>query len=147
MQPGRSTVRIALVAVLLMAVLLKAMAHHSTAEFDYTQTLTIEGEVNEVQWTNPHSFLQVLVSAEGSDTPVQWSIEIGSPALNARAGWRRDSVVVGDRVSMTIAPARNGTPYGTLRIVTKEDGREFRGAAANVSGTVGGGGGGGGGGQ
>ncbi len=144
MQPGNPTIRIAFGAALLMAVLLKAMAHHSTAEFDYTQTLTIDGVINEVQWTNPHSFLQVLVSAEGSDTPVQWSIEIGSPALNARAGWRRDSVTVGDRVSMTIAPARNGTPYGTLRILTTEDGREFRGAAANVSGSGAGGGGGGG---
>jgi hypothetical protein len=143
MQPGKLTLRIALGALLLMAVVLKAIAHHSTAEFDYTQTLTIEGVINEVQWTNPHSFLQVLVSAEDSDTPVQWSIEIGSPALNARAGWRRDSVGVGERVSLSIAPARNGTPYGTLRILTTEDGREYRGAAANVTGSGAGGGGGG----
>ena len=37
-----------------------AWAHHSTAEFDYGKTIAVEGTVKEVQWTNPHSYLQIL---------------------------------------------------------------------------------------
>ena len=55
--------------------------HHTTAEFDYTRQVTIKGTVKEVQWTNPHSYIQLMVDGEGGKK-VQWSIEIGSPSLN-----------------------------------------------------------------
>lgn len=71
-----------------------ATAHHSTAEFDYTKQVTIKGIVKEVQWTNPHSYIQVIAAAEG-DQQVQWSVEIGSPSLNIHMGWRKNSVKVG----------------------------------------------------
>jgi len=134
MQSSRSIYRAALMAVLLATMAWGARAHHSTAEFDYTKTLTIEGVVKEVQWTNPHSYLQVLVSTDDSADPEQWSIEIGSPAINARLGWRRDSVKVGDNVTLEIAPARNGSAYGTLRVLTMEDGSQLLGVAAQVRG-------------
>jgi len=104
-------------------------AHHSIAEFDYSKEVTIEGIVKEVQWTNPHSYIQVLVNtaAGGQD---QWGIEIGSPSLNIRGGWRKDSVKRGDKVTMDIAPARSGKHYGTLRVLTTADGRKFKGVAA-----------------
>src|SRR5690606_39115493 len=108
-------------------------AHHSTAEFDYTKQLTIQGKVKEVQWTNPHSYIQLLVTdADGKQ--VEWSVEIGSPSLNINMGWRKDSVVAGDDVTMLLSPARNGTPYGTLRVLTFPDGRELRGVASQVGG-------------
>ena len=107
------------------------MAHHSTAEFDYSRELTIEGAVKEVQWTNPHSYLQVLVPGEGGKT-TQWGIEIGAPAINVRMGWRKDSVKVGDKVKMYFAPARDGRNFGTLRYLTFEDGRRLDGVAVNI---------------
>ena len=107
------------------------MAHHSTAEFDYARELTIEGTVKEVQWTNPHSYLQVLVPAEGGKN-TQWGIEIGAPAMNVRMGWRKDSVKVGDKVKMYFAPARDGRNFGTLRYLTFEDGRRLDGVAVNI---------------
>ena len=107
-----------------------AQAHHSIAEFDYTKNMSIEGIVKEVQWTNPHSYIQILVgNADGEKE--QWGIEIGSPSLNMRQGWRKDSVKRGDSVSMEIAPARNGRHYGTLRILTLPDGRKLEGVAAS----------------
>jgi hypothetical protein len=120
-------------AALYLAVTLacSAWAHHSTAEFDYTQQVTIQGTVKEVQWTNPHSYIQLMVGAEGAE-PVQWSVEIGSPTLNIDLGWTKTSVKRGDVVSMTLSPARNGKPYGTLRVLTFADGRELQGVAARV---------------
>ena len=107
------------------------LAHHSTAEFDYTREVTIEGQVKEVQWTNPHSYLQVLVP-EKDGTTTQWGIEIGAPAINVRMGWRKDSVKVGDKVKMYFAPARDGRKFGTLRYLTFEDGRRLDGVAVNI---------------
>jgi hypothetical protein len=108
-----------------------AAAHHSTAEFDYTKQVTIKGTVKEVQWTNPHSYIELIVEAPG-DTKTQWSVEIGSPSLNISMGWRKNSVKAGDMVTMTLSPARNGKPYGTLRVLTFADGTTLQGVAARV---------------
>lgn len=133
----RVVVRMSIVAVASIGTLLfqSALAHHSTAEFDYTKTVTISGTVKEMQWTNPHSFIQVLVPGKGKE-PVQWSVEIGSPSVNIGLGWKRTSVKAGDQVSMTVAPARNGRPYGTLRIITTADGKQLQGAAYSMRNTV-----------
>lgn len=113
-----------------------AQSHHSTAEFDYTKTVVLVGQVKEVQWTNPHSYLQVLVtSADGTSTD-QWGIEIGAPGINVRMGWRKDSVKVGDRLTLNVAPARDGRKFGTLRFLTFEDGRRLDGVANNIRGNA-----------
>jgi hypothetical protein len=125
-RPGRISI-----AFLAAALATYAAAHHSTAEFDYTKQLTIEGTVKEVQWTNPHSYVQLLV--EGKDkTTVEWSVEIGSPTLNVAMGWKKNSVKRGDVVKMKLSPARSGKPYGTLHVLTFADGRELNGVAARV---------------
>jgi len=108
-----------------------ASAHHSTAEFDYSKQLTIKGTVKEVQWTNPHSYIQLLADGKGSER-TQWSVEIGSPSLNVNMGWRKNSVRPGDVVTLNLSPARNGRPYGTLRVLTFSDGRQLEGVAARV---------------
>lgn len=108
-----------------------AAAHHSTAEFDYTKQVTIKGTVKEVQWTNPHSYIQLIADSEAGEK-VQWSVEIGSPSLNINLGWRKNSVKVGDVVTMNLSPARNGKPYGTLRTLTFADGQKLDGVAARV---------------
>jgi hypothetical protein len=112
-------------------------AHHSTTEFDYTRQVTIKGIVKELQWTNPHSYIQLIVDGEGGEK-IQWSIEIGSPSLNVNMGWRKASVKAGDVVTMNIAPARNGKPYGTLRVLTFADGQKLEGVAARVGARPGG---------
>jgi hypothetical protein len=119
----------ATLALLASGLAASAVGHHSTAEFDYNKQLTIKGTVKEVQWTNPHSFIQLLVPQDGGKDPVEWAVEIGSPTINIAMGWQKNSVKRGDVVSMRISPARNGSPLGTLRMLTFEDGRELRGVA------------------
>jgi hypothetical protein len=131
----RSEVRVGFMLPLLLAMGFAgiAAAHHSTAEFDYTKQVTIKGTVKEVQWTNPHSYIQLMADGEGGER-VQWSVEIGSPSLNINMGWRKNSVKAGDVVTMTLSPARNGKPYGTLRVLTFADGQKLDGVAARVGG-------------
>src|SRR6187551_3668427 len=115
----RSGVRTRAVLPWILATCVTAVvaAHHSTSEFDYTQQLTIKGTVKEVQWTNPHSYIQLLVDDTGGEK-VEWSVEIGSPSLNVNLGWRKNSVKAGDEITMLLSPARNAEPYGTLRVLT-----------------------------
>jgi hypothetical protein len=64
MRAGLSlTIGLAAIALLGMTTV-PTFAHHSTAEFDYTKRVVSVGKVEEVQWTNPHSYLQVLVPTE-----------------------------------------------------------------------------------
>lgn len=119
------------IALLLSTVAATAMGHHSTAEFDYTKQQTLKGTVKEVQWTNPHSFIQLLVPGKDKE-PVEWAVEIGSPSINIGMGWKKTSVKAGEVVTMLISPARNGTPLGTLRTLTFEDGRELKGIAGRA---------------
>jgi uncharacterized protein (DUF736 family) len=125
-----ASIRRSAIALLVSTVALSATAHHSTAEFDYTKQQTLKGTVKEVQWTNPHSFIQLMVP--GKKAPVEWAVEIGSPSINIGMGWKKNSVKAGDVVTMVISPARNGSPLGTLRTLTFEDGRELHGVASRA---------------
>jgi hypothetical protein len=82
--------------------------------FDMTAQKTLVGTVKEMQWTNPHIWVQVLVKDEKTGATVEWSIEGGSPNGLARSGWRRNSIKAGDAVEMTIHPLKDGTNGGSL---------------------------------
>ena len=98
-----------------------ALAHHSFAMFDQRKVMTLEGTVHEFQWTNPHSFIELDVTTAGKVR--RWSIELNSPNNLTRQGWRRTSLKAGDRISVRIAPLRNGQPGGLFLDLRKADGR------------------------
>ena len=78
-----------------------ASAHHSFAMFDATKEVTMSGTVKEFEWTNPHSWLRVMIEDQ-SGKSLQWAIEMGSPAQQARVGWKPDSVKPGDKVEFRV---------------------------------------------
>jgi hypothetical protein len=88
-------------------------AHHSFAMFDNEKEMTLEGTIKEFQWTNPHTWTQVLVK-DASGKEVEWSIEGGSPNSLSRAGWKRTSIKPGDQATLVIHPLKNGSPGGSL---------------------------------
>lgn len=98
-----------------------ALAHHSFAMFDADKTVELEGTVKEFQWTNPHSWLQVLVADE-SGNEVEWSLEMGSPGALARSGWRPRTMNPGDRVTVSIHPLKDGSSGGQFLTATLPDG-------------------------
>ncbi len=91
-----------------------AGAHHSFATFDQTQEKTLVGTIKEVQWTNPHIWVQVLVKNASTGDVVEWSIEGGSPNGLSRQGWKRSSLNAGDPVEMVIHPLKDGSNGGSL---------------------------------
>jgi Family of unknown function (DUF6152) len=95
-----------------------AGAHHSFAMYDRTKTSIAKGTVKTFQWTNPHVILWLVVEPAGGGTPQEWSFETTSPGVLTRAGWTRQSIKVGDRVSVEYDPLRDGSHGGSLNSVT-----------------------------
>ena len=98
-----------------------ALAHHSPVMFDQTQKVTLTGTVREFQWTNPHSYIQLVVkNDQGQDE--EWSLEMAAPTYLYNRGWRPSSVKAGDALTVTIAPLRKGGRGGLLLQAAKPDG-------------------------
>jgi Family of unknown function (DUF6152) len=108
-------------AMACVAVLQPAAAHHSFAMFEPTKTLTLKGTVKTFQWTNPHVILWVLVQPDDGGAAQEWSIETTSPGVLTRAGWSRQSLKAGDRVTVVFNPLRDGSRGGGLNSVTLLD--------------------------
>ena len=97
-------------------------AHHSFAMFELERNVTIQGEVKEVQWANPHVWIQLMVpNAQGQ--PIEWAIELGTTGMLQRTGWTRNTLKPGDKVTAIIHPLRNGRPSGSLVTIDVPDGR------------------------
>jgi hypothetical protein len=95
-----------------------ASAHHSFAMFDQAKETTLDGTLKELQWTNPHIWVQVMVKDPATGKDVEWSIEGGSPNNLARKGWSRNALKAGDKVLVVIHPLKNGDNGGSLVKVT-----------------------------
>ena len=106
-------------------------AHHSGAMFDSTKTLKFEGTVKEFQWTNPHSWLQLLVP-DGKGGQEEWSLELGPLNGLHRAGWKPRTLQPGDKVSVAFNPLRDGTHGGKLITVTLPGGQVLNGQGSSA---------------
>jgi hypothetical protein len=113
--------RCALLAAVALAAATPARAHHSFAAFDRTKQVTLTGVVREFQWTNPHAWIQIVVTDE-QGREIEWGAECGSPNMMARTGWKRSSLAPGDRVTAIVNPLLDGRPNGALVSVTLPDG-------------------------
>jgi len=98
-----------------------AMAHHSAAMFDSTKEITVKGTVKDFQYTNPHSWL-IVVSRGADGKDVEWSFESEGPSSLLRSGIKKSSIQVGDEISMTTHPMKDGRPAGQWLVLTKKDG-------------------------
>jgi hypothetical protein len=93
------------------------LAHHSfSAEFDANRPVNLTGIVTKIEWMNPHVWFYVDVKTE-SGAVVNWGMEMGSPNGLMRNGWTRNSMKVGDVVSVEGSGARDGTHNGNARSV------------------------------
>lgn len=104
----KTTTKILLSALVAGVMGAPAMAHHSTAAFDSSRVVRIEGEVESFRWINPHASIKVTGVAEGDDTiDGLWTIEMTAPNVLINQGWKRNSLQKGDRVTMFVNPLNN----------------------------------------
>jgi hypothetical protein len=113
-------------AVLLSVGLLLAVAllsaHHSLAsEFDVDQTVKLTGRVTRIEWVNPHAWFYIDVTdAHGRATA--WSLQMGSPNSLVRRGWTKNSVRIGDVVTVEGSRAKDGSHAANIRSVVLPSG-------------------------
>jgi hypothetical protein len=95
--------------------------------------MEVTGTVTKIEWTNPHARFYVDVKDPGG-TMTNWNFELGSPILLRRLGWRRDSLKIGDQVTVQGYLARDGSKMANAKSVTLADGRKvFAGSSIDGS--------------
>lgn len=96
-----------------------ALAHHSfAAEFDATKPVTLTGTVTKIEWVNPHVWFYINVKDAATGEVTNWGAEMGPPHGLQRRGWRRDTLKIGEEVTVKGSLARNGSKRINASVVT-----------------------------
>ena len=98
---------VAAVAIVTSLGVLPAGAHHSTAAFDNSRVIKIEGTIKQFRWINPHASIKIDGVTEGDDPDGVWTVEMTAPNVLINEGWTRTALQAGDKVTMFVNPLRN----------------------------------------
>jgi hypothetical protein len=99
-----------------------AGAHHSTSMYQLDKVITIQGTIKEFQYTQPHAWIQVM-APDSTGKMVEWSMETGSPTVLMRAGVRKSSLPVGEKVTISFHPVKTGQNGGLFITATTAHGK------------------------
>jgi hypothetical protein len=117
--------RLALALSALCLASLPAEAHHSLAPYIRTRVDVVVGKVKEFAWVNPHTELVVLVTGEAGEV-TEWSFEGVATSRLVTAGFKKETLMPGDVISVTYNPRRDGKAGGMFVGVTLTDGKSLR---------------------
>jgi hypothetical protein len=100
-----------------------ASLHHSLmAEFDFGKTLELTGIVARVQWSNPHPYIYMDVENQAGQVE-RWAWQLGSPNGLERKGWTATTIRVGEQITASGTPARDGSRKANTVSVRLGDGK------------------------
>ena len=107
------------------------VAHHSvSAEFDTTRTIKFTGKVKQIDWGNPHIYTQVETTDPDTGKPIVFKVEGGPPNSLYRQGWRKDTLKVGDTVTVSGIRAKIATSMNVGQAtITTADGKRYFGGS------------------
>src|SRR5688572_15493770 len=101
--------------------ILPVLAHHSNSAYEVEKVVTVTGTVKLWKWSNPHTWLTLAVQNEKGEM-VEWELEGRAPGVLGRIGWDRDVLKAGEKVTVHMSPAKDGSKVGIIARVTKADG-------------------------
>ena len=128
--------QLAFVATMVLLALTRPLgAHHSfAAEFDAAKPFTLTGAVTKVVWANPHVWFYIDVVDAETKKVTNWALEFNSPNALMRAGWKRDTLKLGDVITVEGSLAKDGSPTGNARSVMSSTGqRLFAGSSQDTT--------------
>ena len=101
-----------------------SLAHHSfAAQYDRNKPATLNGPVTKIDWINPHA--RFFVDSKDASGKVQnWEVELAAPAMLLRRGWTRNSLKVGEVVTVNGSLAKDGSNLLNATTVTMSDGKK-----------------------
>jgi len=112
-----------------------AVAHHSfAAQYDRNKPVTLAGSVTKIEWINPHARFHMDVK-DNSGKVANWEIELGSPAGLIRRGWTRNSLKIGEPVTVEGFLAKDGSNLANSSTVKLSDGRRVFAGSSSENGT------------
>jgi hypothetical protein len=107
------------------------MAHHAfSAMYDEKKPITVTGKVTKMQWMNPHIYYYIDVT-DAAGKVTNYAVEGGTPNSLQRNGWKKDSLKIGDTVTVQGFLARDGSNHVNGRQVKLPDGRQVFGGSAD----------------
>jgi len=99
-----------------------SMAHHAfAADYEAGNEGTIEGTIIEVMYKNPHARYYIEV-ADDDGKKETWDLQTMNLMMLSRVGWKKDTLQVGDRISVDGILGRNNTKRMSINTVTRDDG-------------------------
>jgi len=101
-----------------------AFAHHGTANYDTSKTVTVKGSVTDFQFINPHVII-IMDGKEESGKTEKWQGELTSPNRLSRAGWTKSSIKPGDTITLSGYPSKSGSPEIWIQKVMLASGEEL----------------------
>ena len=101
-------------------------AHHGNAAFASDKRVTMKATVTDWFWANPHCFLQFDVKDSGGNV-VHWVAEGSNPPDMINHGWTKGALKVGDQITVTVIPVKNGKPIGRIAAVVLPSGQTLDG--------------------
>jgi len=113
-------------AICFLSVAASLPAHHGSAGYDMEKELVMKGTVTEWLWANPHCFLKYDTTDDKGEVS-HWAVEVSNPVDMTRRGWTKHSINVGDQVTVTVRPAKNGASVGQLLKVVVPSGQTLIG--------------------
>jgi Family of unknown function (DUF6152) len=122
------------VGIGLLLVSSSALAHHGANLYDMSKAVVLKGTVTKFYWGNPHNEVSFDATDEKGEVG-HWVAYTEPPLVMLERGWTRKSIPVGDKVTVYIFAAKNGSTVGTLNKIVLSDGKELtaygaRGTAA-----------------
>ena len=113
----KATFTIAVFGLGLAVSVMPGLAHHSVpAQYDVDRDISIRGVVTRIEWTNPHTWFYIDVRDQTGKV-TNWGLEMGSPNGLMRAGWTRNSMKVGDVVTVESSRAKDGSNHANAKVV------------------------------
>jgi hypothetical protein len=101
-----------------------ALAHHAyTAEFDTTKPVKVTGVVTKLEWSNPHIWIYLDVKDDQGNV-TNWGFSASPPGMLLRRGITKNSLKIGDVLTISGHRAKDGSNNASGNIVTMADGRE-----------------------